>query len=65
MTANELTKHLSDECTKILVECSLCEVIFIKECFDGHDCGGELRKKVDAARNDVKEAEERVKNVND
>jgi hypothetical protein len=57
MTANELKKHMTQECAKIEVECSLCEIIFIKEKLADHDCAAELRKKVDAAREAVKEIE--------
>ena len=57
MTTNELKKHMAQECAKIEVECSLCEVIFIKEKLADHDCSAELRKKVDAAREEVKKIE--------
>ena len=58
MTATELRKHMSEECSKTEVECLVCEVKFVKESLVGHDCAAELRKKVDAARNEVKEIEE-------
>jgi hypothetical protein len=60
MTANELTKHMTNDCVKIEVECSLCEVKFTKENLASHNCAGELRKKLDKAIEDLKEEEERV-----
>ena len=59
MTQKQLQKHLTEDCTKILVECKLCEESYTKDKlndFELHTCVINLNKKLAKEREAVKTA---------
>jgi hypothetical protein len=63
MTQKQLEKHLTEDCQKILVECKLCEVSYMKDKlndFELHTCALDLNKKIVKEREAIEAAKKKL-----
>lgn len=58
MTINELRLHLVNECTKVTLECSICQGTLRRPWKKHHDCRLVYRERLQRAERTIREQDE-------